>query len=276
MNDSRSAIIISASSDIGAAMARRWHVRGWKVTGTYRTRSSDVTELESLGITLVQCDLADSASVDAACARLRETAQSWDILVLCPGTLEPVGPFSSGDFEAWETSVRVNFTGQMRMIHALLPARRQESPEGPCVLLFAGGGANSAPVNYSAYTVSKIALIKMSELLDAEIPDTRFVIVGPGWVHTKIHAETLRSPEQAGSTYQQTVDKLAGSECTPMEEVLDCCDWLVSAPRSVVSGRNFSVVYDRWGSDDLTELLREDPGIYKLRRAGNDRLVKED
>ena len=70
----------------------------------------------------------------------------------------------------------------MRVIHGLLPCRRAGSAPGPCVLLFAGGGTNSATINYSAYTVFKIArttLIKMCELLDSKIPDM-CLIVGPG------------------------------------------------------------------------------------------------
>jgi NAD(P)-dependent dehydrogenase (short-subunit alcohol dehydrogenase family) len=38
----RKAIVVSASSDIGTAMCRRWLARGWTVAGTYRVR--DTTE----------------------------------------------------------------------------------------------------------------------------------------------------------------------------------------------------------------------------------------
>ena len=55
-----------------------------------------------------------------------------------------------------------------------------------------------------------------------------------------------------------------------METVLDCCDWLINADRKAVSGRNFSVVFDKWGSDPLIKKLLEDPNMYKLRRNGND------
>ena len=119
--------------------------------------------------------------------------------MLCPGTQEPAGPFVTCNFDAWEESVRVNFTGQIRIIQELLPTRRVHPALEPLVLLFAGGGTNNATVNYSAYTISKIALIKMCELLDAEVPDTRFAILGPGWVKTKIHEATLRVGAQAGA-----------------------------------------------------------------------------
>jgi len=195
---------------------------------------------------------------------------------MCPATQHPVGAFLECDFDEWEESVKVNFTSHLRIIHGLLPSRHLNSALGPCVLFFAGGGTNSAPVNYSAYTISKIALIKMCELLDAEISDTRFVIVGPGWVRTKIHKSTLRAGIRAGTNYQRTIEKLARDEFTSMELVLDCCDWLIDSPRELVSGRNFSVVFDKWGTKELEERLLQEPHMYKLRRYGNDWLVKDE
>jgi NAD(P)-dependent dehydrogenase (short-subunit alcohol dehydrogenase family) len=274
-NERRRAIIVSASSDIGAALCHRWLARGWSLCGTYRTRSTTVDELERAGVTMVPCDISDPAAVGAACAGFRAFLEEWDYLVLCPGTTDPVGPFAACEFDEWERSVQVNFTSQLRLVHGLLPARRQGVKHGPCVLFFAGGGSNSAPVNYSAYTVAKIALTKMCELLDAEMPDTRFVILGPGWVKTKIHEATLRAGSRAGANYQRTLDKLAGNECTPMNEVLDCCDWLVQSPRSAIGGRNFSVVYDPWDSRELENKLVAEPHLYKLRRFGNDWLRRD-
>lgn len=272
--EGRSAIIISASSDIGTAMSRRWLTRGWNVFGTYCTGSRAVDELHSTGVKLIHCDLSDSASIRDVCSNLRRLCPQWDVLVMCAGTQDPVGPFVECSFDEWEKSLRVNFAGQMRIIHALLPSRRVNAVSGPCVLLLAGSGTNNAPVNYSAYIVSKIALIKMCELLHAEIYDTRFVIAGPGWVKTKIHNSTLEAGARAGNNYQRTINKLGSNECTPMDQVLDCCDWLIDAPRELISGRNFSVVFDKWGTEELEKELAREPNMYKLRRYGNDWLVQ--
>jgi NAD(P)-dependent dehydrogenase (short-subunit alcohol dehydrogenase family) len=263
------AIVISASSDIGEALCRRWTARGVTVGGTYRNHSAAVTELAKIGARLVSCDLADKPSVSTACAELMRSCPDWDALVLCPGDLTPVGPFADGDFDEWERSLLVNFTAQLRVVRTLLPARHRGEGPQPLVLFFAGGGTNGATVNYSAYTVSKIALMKMCELLDAELPDTRFAIIGPGWVRTKIHEQTLRAGKRAGENYQRTVDRLQGSDFVPMEKVLDCCDWVLDAPREVVSGRNFSAAGDDWGSEALSSRLVHEPDLYKLRRAGN-------
>ncbi len=266
----RTAIIISASSDIGAAMCRRWIARGWRIFGTYRTKSQTVDDLENIGVRLFYCDLADAKSIHNACLRLRRANRVWDALVLCPGTQDPVGRFEESDFNEWEQSIRVNFTGQMRLLHELLPTRNPASRLGSCVLFFAGGGTNSAVINYSAYTVSKIALIKMCELLDAEIWDTRFVIVGPGWVKTKIHQSTLRAGSRAGENYAITLKKLSGKEYTPRKEVMACCDWIVNSSRRIIGGRNFSVAFDSWGTKELERKLLQENNMYKLRRHGNE------
>ncbi len=272
----RSAIIISASSDIGTAMCTRWKSHDWEVYGTYRTESPATKALTAMEVKLAYCDLADAASISSACSNLRRLCPQWDALVMCPSTQAPVGAFSDCSFEEWEESLKVNFISQLRIIHQLLPARHPKAAIEPIVLFFAGGGTNNATPNYSAYTISKIALIKMIELLDAEIPDTRFAIIGPGWVKTKIHKDTLKAGARAGANYQRTLEKLAGNECTPMNDVLDCCDWVVNAPRKLVSGRNFSVVFDRWGDDELSKMLAAHPDMYKLRRYGNDWLVNNE
>jgi NAD(P)-dependent dehydrogenase (short-subunit alcohol dehydrogenase family) len=262
----RSAIIISASSDLGTAMAQRWLGKGWKVSGTYRTRSAAVAELEKRGAMLIGCDLTDSSSVEKACHTLRQWRDGWHVLVVCPGTLDPVGPFVDTSFDQWEESITVNFTAQLRLVHALLPARRNDTPHGPCVLFFAGGGTNNATSNFSAYTVSRIALIKMCELLHAEIEDTRFAIVGPGWVKTKIHQSTLNAGARAGLNYERTLEKLRSGDFTSIDDVLDCCEWLIGLPRDTIGGRNFSVQGDRWGTDELASRLLLDPDLHKLRR----------
>lgn len=253
---SRRALIISISSDIGLALARAWKELGWEVAGTYRT----APQLD--GCALSQLDLLDRESVD------KLSCPNWDVVVLGPGDLEPIGNFDQVDFDSWEKSVQVNLVQQLRVVHHLLPQRNRKKT--PTVMFFAGGGTNSAVLHYSAYTLSKIALIKMTELLAAEIADVRFVIVGPGCVKTKIHEPTLRLGKLAApSSYERAVERLASDECTPMEDVVQCCTWLATTTCDAVSGRNFSVASDFWRNEELQQQLERDFDMYKLRRNQN-------
>jgi len=251
MKAPRTAIVISASSDIGIALCKSWRNQGWNVAGTFRTRSPAVQELETIHkIPLFHCDLLNAASLQSSLSAIKQLYPSWDVLVFAPGFMEPIGHFHEVDFSAWEKGLNINFLKPLEILHQLLSKRSQNHPT---VLFFAGGGTNGAVVRYSSYTISKIALTKMCELLGAEIPDTRFVIVGPGWVKTKIHESTLRAKEAAGANFQKTLEKIEKEEWISMEDVVACCTYLVTTSCHAISGRNFSTAFDRWGTSELED-----------------------
>ena len=267
----KTAIVIGLSADIGQALCHDWLRKGWYVSGTYRSAFEGIEAVRPQVTCLLPVDLNDSDAIDSACAEITKATKPWDVLVLAPGLLDPVGPFLECDFDEWASSIATNFTQQLRFLHRLMPHKNSEISEtGPVVIFFAGGGVNSAPTNYSAYTSSKIALTKMTELLAAEIPSVKFIIVGPGWVKTKIHESILSQPMLAGESYLKTVEKFKTNDFTPMARVIDCCNTLIQGKTTAMTGRNFSVVFDSWEDKALEGQLLRHPDMYKLRRFGND------
>lgn len=264
------AIVVGASSDIGAALCRDWLARGWTVSGTYRTMSDEFSTLARRLKVVVNVDFGVAASVDDAGLLLKQQIPCWSVLVISPGTQDPIGAFSECHFDDWAQSVTVNYVNQMRIVHALLQNRNSGSDKSTStVIFFAGGGVNNAPLNYSAYISSKIALVKMTEVLAAEIDDTKFVVVGPGWVNTKFHKALIRAAAGSSGSLKQSAERLKSVSYTPLQKIVDCCNVLITAEKSAVSGRNFSIVHDRWDTPQLYQELLQNPEMYKLRRFGN-------
>lgn len=260
-------LIVSISSGIGGALAQSFLAKGHQVVGTFREWNPNLESLSARGVELVQCDLSDSTSVREAVENLKSHADQWDGLVLAAGTMKPVGPFELIDFDDWAMSFEVNVIQQFRILRELLASRNMT--EGSSVLFFAGGGMNSAPVNVSAYTVAKIAATKLIELLAEEITDVQFFSVGPGWVETKIHAEMFEAGSMAGVQLERTKEKFATGDFVSIDDVVECCEWLMFSQIGALSGRNYSVAHDSWGQQELVESLELDPDMYKLRRWGN-------
>jgi NAD(P)-dependent dehydrogenase (short-subunit alcohol dehydrogenase family) len=265
------AIVISASSDIGFALCEDWKNKGWDIIGTYRTQSKLVQLLKNdLDVHVIKCNYTSEKSINQACKKILKKFDYWDVLVFAVGDLKPVGMFVDVDFHEWQNAVNINFMKSMQVLHTLLSKRSSLRGITSSVIFFAGGGTNNPVPFYSSYMISKIALIKMCEQLACEIPDTRFLIIGPGWVKTKIHEATVQAgSKNCGENYDKTLQKLQSQECTKMKDVIDCCNWLIDAPLNDVSGRNFSVVYDKWGEDSLLNELKNDSNKFKLRRYKN-------
>ena len=260
-------IILSISSDIGYSLAKDWLSKNFSVIGTYRKKNEKIKELESLGAKVFYCDLAKNKSVDNVSKKISKFGK-WNSIVLAAGDQNPIGNILDINLDDFENSIKVNFINQIRFLRNLLTNREGKTKISPSVLFFAGGGTNNATVNYMAYTLAKITSIKATELLDAEVKDTKFTILGPGWVKTKIHKATIDQPSNSGKNYKKTIQIFKKNNFYPMSEVIKCCNWLINADRTLVGGRNFSSVFDPWDSKKINK-IKKDSNIFKLRRYGN-------
>lgn len=262
-------IIISISSDIGFELAKSWLKNGDKVIGTYRTWNTNLDEISNYqNLTLLKLDFDRKHKIKTLPSVVRKLG-TWEVLVIAAGRQEPIGNFEGLNFSDWTEGVRVNFLDQINIVHQLLPIRSKSTDTGPSVLFFAGGGTNNSVNNYSAYTISKISLIKMCELLSTEIPSVKFSIVGPGWVKTKIHLPTIiDAGKQTKENFKKTVEMLAGNDCVPISNVIESCNWIINQQTKIVSGRNFSTKFDKF-NQSLIDELSADVDMYKLRRNKN-------
>jgi NAD(P)-dependent dehydrogenase (short-subunit alcohol dehydrogenase family) len=263
-------MIASVSSDIGAFLARRFVANKDNVCATYRDYAHVPEDLRNAGIRLFQCDVDSDLDVKTLKDELRNQGFRWDLLISAVGVLSPIGRFVDLDFTKWEKSVTTNSISQLRLLHGLYEQRMTGRMAN--VVFFAGGGTNGPFDNFSAYCIGKIALIKMCELIDSECPDLHVSILGTGWVRTKIHAQTLAAGENSGENLERT-RKFLNSDYpgTSLSDIAECIEWCVASPKSATSGRNFSVVHDKWREGrELLTALESSRDKFKLRRSGND------
>lgn len=261
-------LVISATSDIGFEISKSWLDQGFEVTGTYRTHSENAELLKSKGASLFKLDLGDSESLLTTLERELSSTFEWDVLLICPATQEPFGLFFDVDFKAWEDSFDVNYINQMKILHYLYKFKSTsvKNTLEPIVMFFAGGGPNKATRSYSAYSLSKVTMIKTVELLQFEYPETRFTILNPGWVKTKSQYKMLENGDQVGEDFERTKAKFENGNWTPVEKVVGCCNWLINQDKETVGGRYLGVEFDQWNEGSFVDWLRGDSELCKLRR----------
>lgn len=265
MSSVGTAIILGVSADIGLALAQRLLADGWGVIGLARSSERLGAVIERDGFRYEPCDPADKGAVANLAERLVASGCQWRLFISCIGTMTPIGRFFDLQFDSWEASVAINATDQLRVLHSLWPLRQTGLIVD--IMFLAGGGTNNPMTNYSAYCMSKIALIKMCELLDDEEPLANPFIIGPGYVQTRIHRETLEAGPRAGAALQKTLDFMT-QPGTQMDEIYQHLKWCMAAGKGVAGGRNFSTVHDPWrdGGSDLAHALQGDSDALRLRR----------
>ena len=259
--------IAAISSDIGQSMARLYRERGWQVIGTYRDPAYLGSLANDKGVSLIRCDVTKAEEVDAVARHLADRDARWDMFIGAVGQLSPIGPFFDSERDEWLQSLYLNGSAQLALLHAVHRFRRAR-PHARVAFLV-GGAINRAFINYSAYSLGKLALVKFCELIHEECSDIHAIAVGTGWVATKIHQQTIAAADRAGDNLARTEQFLSGREQgTSVADVMACIDWCFSQERDLTGGRNFSVVHDPWhdGGSALADQLRRDNGKFKLRR----------
>ncbi len=256
------ALIAGIDSSIGASVAQHLSLQGWKIFGTSRRPLVDESK------NVFYSDFSNKDSIDDCINSLLGEEISLDLIVFCVGILNPIGEFKFTNPNDWEENFYINVLGPIRFLRGSMKIIK--SSKSPLVITFAGGGINSAPTNYSAYTISKVALTKAMEIFSAEYPEIRFVSLGTGWIKSPIHDQTLAAGNTSGENQKELLRRLEVDDFQSIESVSEFILWAFNEAGQSITGRNFSLVKDSWGTTKLVSELEDDPDKFKLRRVGNE------
>jgi NAD(P)-dependent dehydrogenase (short-subunit alcohol dehydrogenase family) len=186
-------------------------------------------------------------------------AVSWDLAIIAIGCVAPVGMWEATMGAQWEECVQSNLLVPLRLLRMIWPLRRPDAK----VCWFGGSNPQTIMDGYSAYNVSKMAVLKAVEQLDHESADCTFFALGPGVTDTKIHRATREAHWRNPRLERADRD----GSFTPMEKIYGALKWCLEQPKEVIGGRNICVSdLDRDDRDELAEFLRTDEEWFKLRR----------
>ena len=191
----------------------------------------------------------------------------WDLLLIAVGSVAPVGHWWESTEQEFITCLDSNLILPMTLLQRLWWVRN----EGAYVCWLAGSNPNMIMAGYSAYNISKMAVLKAVEQLDHESPDCTFFALGPGTILTKIHEATLN----AGWDNPKLKEAMNGAYAVNQKHRLDVAapivytalKWCIRQPKSVIGGRNFCTSdLEKYAAHHLDEELQQDPDMFKLRR----------
>ena len=125
-------------------------------------------------------------------------------LVLCAGTLGKSSGIFQADFDDWNNTIKTNLLGNLAVIQSTM-SNMINTGYGRIVFV-AGGGAAYAFPKFSAYAISKVAIVREVENIAEEyeniIDDFSIIALAPGAMKT----DMLKKVRMAGAEVKTTVD----------------------------------------------------------------------
>lgn len=184
------ALVTGAGSGMGAATARLLAEDGATVavTDVNLAAAQAVADAIGNGARAFRLDVGDGKDVIDTVAEIAGWAGGLDILVNNAG-IAGFLPIDHADYEAlWERIVRVNATGEMRVIRAALPHLRQSA--SPRIVNIASTEALGATALDSAYCAAKSAVTGLTRALAVELGKEGITVncICPGPIDTGMTA----------------------------------------------------------------------------------------
>jgi NAD(P)-dependent dehydrogenase (short-subunit alcohol dehydrogenase family) len=246
----RVALITGAGRGIGRAIALAYAKEGAKLALAARTRSDleqTAQQAQALGAStwIVPVDVSDPTQVQDMVRHIVEQCATIDILVNNAGIAGPVGPLQENDMTAWIQTIQVNLIGTYLCCRAVLPILRKQN-RGKIINL-SGAGAANAWRNLSAYGVSKVAVVRLTETLALELEGANIQVnaLGPGSIHTQMWEELRDSARTAGDTQLYALgQRVTSGGGASLERAAALAVFLASDASGTLSGRLISAVTD--------------------------------
>ena len=231
----RTVLITGGSRGIGAQTVRSFAAAGYRAAFFYRSSEDAANQLAAeTGAYAIRCDVADSASVQAACAQAQRQLSHIDVLVNNAGIAQQK-LFTDITDEDWQRMLGVNLSGAFYVSRAVLPGMisRRYGRIINVGSIWGQVGA-SCEVHYSA---AKAGLIGLSKALAKEVAPSGVTVncVCPGVIETDMLS--CFSEEDLSALAEETP---AGRLGTP-EDVAEMILWLSDEKAGFVTGQVIGV-----------------------------------
>ena len=264
----RIALVTGGSHGIGRAVCARIVGEGAKVAVCGRNAADWQAAARTLqgDVFTMAADVTLPAQIDRFVDATLERFGRIDILVNNAGVYGPIGPVWENDPQQWHDAVNINLVGTFLMCRRVVPGMIKAG--GGKIINMSGGGAATPFPRFSAYAVSKAALVRFTETLALEVAEQHIQVnaVAPGFVATRLHQETLAAGERAGADFlrktREQLDQGAVDPAIPAALVA----YLASDKGDRITGKFISAVWDKWADFErhLDEMAKTD--VYTLRR----------
>ena len=249
------ALVTGASSGIGRALVEGLAARGMAVAGLARNEErltaamAEVAGEYGVRTLAVAADVTDPAAVDAAVARVADELGRVDLLVNNAGVIDAAEvPVWEADPDQWWDVVASHVRGAQLMVRAVVPGMLARG-HGRVVNLASGMGVR-ANRDYSAYSVAKTGLMRLTEALDLSLQ-------GSG-----VHAFDV-APGVVDTPMTRSMEMWRGfTDWTPPERVVELVVAIAAGELDAWAGR-----FIRAGKDNLETLrsLTPQEAVRQLR-----------
>ena len=261
-------IILGSTGAIGIKLAKKFYKDGENIFLFYK----DIKKKKILKkifkkktnqkISFETINIENKKSLKNKILRNKEIFKSCDILINTIGELGEIKNFFNLNIEKFYKTFHTNFFSYVHFFKFLYPLIKKK--KNLLIILFSGGGATSLRENFSSYSLSKIALVKFSEILAKEFinKNIRINSIAPGIINSKMNQKILKAKKNIVSKKEiLKLNKFLKISEKTIDKVYLLIKFLNSRKGKKISGKMISSMWDKptqWSTKKINKITSND------------------
>ena len=212
-------------------------------------------------------DILDKKSLKKKIDKNKNFIKKANLIINAIGDQGQIGNFLKLDLKKFDKTFKINFFSQIFLLRNIYKFIKKN--KDTLIILFAGGGVTSVRRNFSSYSLSKIASVKLSEILSHEFNNKNIRInsISPGVIDSKMTRLILGKKKFLDKKEIVKLKKGILDSKKSLNKVYDLINFLMSKKGKFVSGKIISSRWDafeNWKKKEIKKIKNTD--IFTLRR----------
>ena len=266
--------IFGASGKIGLSLAKKYLKNNDRINLFYRNNKNKTYLINKLdfdkyknNINLIKLSTYNEKVFSNHIKKNKKIFNKTDLLILTVGEQGEISNFFGCNLNKFKQTFFVNFMIYViffKNIYSLLNKKKKL-----LIILFSGGGSTSYRRNFSSYSLSKICLVKLTEIISNEIKNKkiRFNILSPGIIDSKMTRKIINEKNKVSKNEILKIKKNIKNSEINITKIFKTINFLNSKKGRLISGKLISSAWDKISnldSEKLNKLVNTD--IFTLRR----------
>ena len=266
-------IIFGAAGSIGYYLAKKYLKDDHEILLFVKNKKSKEKLSKLLNLKILDNVIIDYLDIEKKNSIIKKIdkyaffIEETNLIINAIGDLGEIKNILSLDLKKLKKTFNINFFSNLIIIQKILKLRKNKKRLS--IILFSGGGATNYRKNFSAYSISKIALVKLVEILSKEINNKLIQInaIAPGIIKSKMIDITLKNKNLVAKEEIRKIKQQATYSNKTLIKLYKVINFLISEKAKKISGKLISSKWDNienWKKKKIDNLIKSD--LYSIRR----------
>lgn len=264
-------LIFGASSSIGSYLAQKYYDEGHNVYLFYRNKKKSLLIKKNNSGQILEefknFDLNPNKNFNKKIYKIKNILNKANIIINTIGKQGEIKNFFKSSINKFLNTFNINFFSYIFFFKSIYPYIRLK--KDLLLIVFSGGGTTSFRKNFSSYSISKISLVKLVEIIANEInnKNIRINAISPGIIKSQMTYEIIKNKHLVDNQELKKIKREINNSKKSLEKIYDLISFLISKNGRRISGKMISSRWDNfknWNFVDIKKIQTNE--FFTLRR----------